>query len=93
MGEADEAVNEEMDDSLEKAATTATSLDAEQDRGGGPRRQETMRDSLTQTRFENVSKLSNDPLLIRGNTLRSGEDRLKLKELMASCTNLQQRVL
>ncbi|GJW02830.1 putative ribonuclease H-like domain-containing protein [Tanacetum coccineum] len=30
---ADEAINEEMDDSLEKAATTATSLDAEQDRG------------------------------------------------------------
>ncbi|GJY42633.1 retrovirus-related pol polyprotein from transposon TNT 1-94 [Tanacetum coccineum] len=36
MGEdnvADEAVYEEMDDSLERAATTATSLDAEQDRG------------------------------------------------------------
>ncbi|GKD11047.1 hypothetical protein Tco_1190732 [Tanacetum coccineum] len=29
---ADEAVYEEMDDSLERAATTATSLDAEQDR-------------------------------------------------------------
>ncbi|GKF98554.1 hypothetical protein Tco_0297337, partial [Tanacetum coccineum] len=29
----DKAVNEEMDDSLERAATTATSLDAEQDRG------------------------------------------------------------
>ncbi|GJV11014.1 hypothetical protein Tco_1352555 [Tanacetum coccineum] len=50
MGEAnvvDEAVNEEMDDSLERVATTAT----------------------------------------------SGEDRLKLNELMALCTNLQQRVL
>nr|GEX91015.1 hypothetical protein [Tanacetum cinerariifolium] len=30
---ADEDVNEEMDDSLERAATTATSSDAEQDRG------------------------------------------------------------
>ncbi|GKE96927.1 hypothetical protein Tco_1581782, partial [Tanacetum coccineum] len=30
---ADEAVNEEMDDSLERAASTATSLDAKQDRG------------------------------------------------------------
>ncbi|GJZ18330.1 hypothetical protein Tco_0554453 [Tanacetum coccineum] len=30
---ADEVVNEEMDDSLERAATTATSLDAEQDKG------------------------------------------------------------
>ncbi|GKA99824.1 hypothetical protein Tco_0827818 [Tanacetum coccineum] len=35
---------------------------------------------------ENVSKHSNDLLL-------SGEDRLKLKELMALCTNLQNRVL
>nr|GEZ22805.1 hypothetical protein [Tanacetum cinerariifolium] len=32
MGE-DEAVNEEMDDSLERVATIATSLDAQQDRG------------------------------------------------------------
>nr|GEV87016.1 hypothetical protein [Tanacetum cinerariifolium] len=30
---ADEVVNEEMDDSLERAATTATGLDAEHDRG------------------------------------------------------------
>ncbi|GJR20948.1 hypothetical protein Tco_0969475 [Tanacetum coccineum] len=112
---ADEAVNEEMDDSLERAATTTTSLDAEHDRGninktqskatpneagsqgttsgGGPRCQETMGDTIAQTRFENVSKTSNDPLLARGNTLRSGEDSLKLNELMELCTNLQQRVL
>ncbi|GJR20061.1 putative ribonuclease H-like domain-containing protein [Tanacetum coccineum] len=32
-------------------------------------------------------------LLARGNTLRSDEDSLKLKELMELCTNLQQRVL
>ncbi|GJS82118.1 hypothetical protein Tco_0748659 [Tanacetum coccineum] len=32
---ADEVVYVKMDDSLERAATTATSLDAEQDRGGG----------------------------------------------------------
>ncbi|GKC69443.1 ribonuclease H-like domain-containing protein, partial [Tanacetum coccineum] len=118
MGEdnvADEAINEEMDDSLERAATTATSLDVEQDRGninktqskatpneagsqgttsgGGPRCQETMGDTIAQTRFENVSKTSNDPLLARGNTLQSGEDSLKLNELMKLCTNLQQRVL
>ncbi|GJR00244.1 hypothetical protein Tco_0523228 [Tanacetum coccineum] len=61
--------------------------------GGGPRRQETMRDTIVQTRFENVSKLSNDLLLARGNTLRSGEDSLKLNELMELCTNLQQMVL
>ncbi|GJU50358.1 hypothetical protein Tco_1219913 [Tanacetum coccineum] len=89
----DEAVYEEMDDSLERAATTATSLDAEQDRGGGPRRQETMGDTIAQTRSENVSKHSNDPLLARGNTLRSGEDSLKLQELMELCTTLQSRVL
>ncbi|GKB47198.1 hypothetical protein Tco_0897951 [Tanacetum coccineum] len=35
---------------------------------------------------ENVSKHSNDPL-------PSGEDRLKLQELMTLCTNLQNRVL
>ncbi|GKC33176.1 hypothetical protein Tco_1040470 [Tanacetum coccineum] len=38
---------------------------AEQDRGGGPKRQETMGDTIAQTRSENVSKLSNDPLLAR----------------------------
>ncbi|GKE12572.1 hypothetical protein Tco_1416123 [Tanacetum coccineum] len=114
MGE-DEAVNEEMDDSLERAATTATSLDADQDRGninktqskatpnepsslgtssgGGPRRQETIGDTIAQTRYENVSKHYNDPLLARGNTLQSSEDKLKLKELMEFCTKLQQRVL
>ncbi|GJU64705.1 hypothetical protein Tco_1246540 [Tanacetum coccineum] len=112
---ADEAVYEEIDDSLEKATTTATSLDAEQDMGNinktqskatlnepssfgtssgsGPRRQETIGDTIAHTRSENVSKLSNDPLLARGNTLQSGEDSLRLKELMELCTNLQNRVI
>nr|GEX15948.1 hypothetical protein [Tanacetum cinerariifolium] len=49
---ADEAVNEEMNDSLERATTTATSLDAEQDRGGGLRCQETMGDVVAQTRCQ-----------------------------------------
>ncbi|GKA18676.1 hypothetical protein Tco_0698591 [Tanacetum coccineum] len=62
---ADEAVNEEMDDNLVRAATTASSLEAEQDSGGGPRRQKTMGDTIVQTRSKNVSKLSNDPLLAR----------------------------
>ncbi|GJY25369.1 hypothetical protein Tco_0400095 [Tanacetum coccineum] len=52
-----------------------------------------MRDTIAQTRFENVSKLSNDLLLARGNTLQSGEDSLNLKKLMELCTNLQTRVL
>ncbi|GJZ44789.1 retrovirus-related pol polyprotein from transposon TNT 1-94 [Tanacetum coccineum] len=111
----DEAVYKELDDSLVRAITTASSLEAEQDSGniaktqskatpnessslgntsgGGPRHQETMRDTIAQTRFENVSKHSNDPLLARGNTLRSGKDSLKLNELMELCINLQTRVL
>ncbi|GJS40772.1 hypothetical protein Tco_0565815 [Tanacetum coccineum] len=112
---ADEAVNEKMDDSLVRAATTASSLEVEQDSGNidktqskstpneqsslgtslgdGPRRQETMGDTIAQTKFENVSKTSNDPLLARGNTLRSGEDSLKLEELIAFYITLQTRVL
>ncbi|GJS92858.1 ribonuclease H-like domain-containing protein [Tanacetum coccineum] len=90
---ADEAVHKELGDSLVRAATTASSLEAKQDSGGGPRCHETMGDTIAQTRFENVSKHSNDSLLARGNTLQSDEDSLKLTELMELCTNLQQRVL
>ncbi|GJZ45314.1 reverse transcriptase domain-containing protein [Tanacetum coccineum] len=94
----DEVVYEEMDDSLERAATTATSLDAEQDRGNinktkskatlnepssietssgsGPRRQDTMGDTIAQTGFKNVSKTSNDSLLAGVNTPRSDDDIL-----------------
>nr|GEX72796.1 hypothetical protein [Tanacetum cinerariifolium] len=111
---ADEAVNEEMDESLERGTTTATSLDANQDRGNisktqskatpnepsspgtsssdGPRHQDTMGDTVAQTRSENVSKFFNDPLLAGVNTPQSGEDSLKLTEFMEFCTNLQQRV-
>ncbi|GJY56487.1 hypothetical protein Tco_0455602 [Tanacetum coccineum] len=90
---ADEAVHKELGDSLVRAATTASSLEAEQDSGGGPRCQETMGDTIARTWFKNISKHSNDLLLVRGNTLRSDEDRLKLNELMALCTTLQNRVL
>ncbi|GJY42093.1 hypothetical protein Tco_0429363 [Tanacetum coccineum] len=84
---ADKTVYKELDDSLVRAATTASSLEAEPDSGniiktrskatpneagsqgttsgGGPRSQETMGDTIAQTRFENVSKLSNDLLLAR----------------------------
>ncbi|GJY45018.1 hypothetical protein Tco_0433231 [Tanacetum coccineum] len=86
----DEAVNKELGDSLVRAATTASSLEAEQDNGnitktrskappnessflgttsgGGPRCQETMGDTIAQT-------------------------RLKLNELMELCTTLQKKVL
>ncbi|GJX49028.1 hypothetical protein Tco_0275873 [Tanacetum coccineum] len=78
---------QELGDSLVRAATTASKLEAEQDignitktrskatpnessslgttSGGGPRCQETIGDTIAQTRFENVSKLSNDSLLAR----------------------------
>ncbi|GKD28764.1 hypothetical protein Tco_1239542, partial [Tanacetum coccineum] len=89
----DEDVHKELGDSLVRAATTASSLEAEQDSGGGLRCQETIGDTIAQTRFKNVSKHSNDSLLARGNTLLSDEDSLKLKKLMELCANLQQRVL
>ncbi|GKD96417.1 hypothetical protein Tco_1380314, partial [Tanacetum coccineum] len=41
-----------------------------------------------QTRFEAASKQSNDPPVSRVNTLGSGEDSMKLIELMAHCTKL-----
>ncbi|GJS96908.1 hypothetical protein Tco_0803876 [Tanacetum coccineum] len=52
-----------------------------------------MRDTIAHSRFENVSKFSNDPLLVGVNTPRSGEDSLQLKKLMEFYTKLQQRVL
>ncbi|GJU80381.1 hypothetical protein Tco_1282746 [Tanacetum coccineum] len=103
--EIDEAVYKELDNSLVRAATTASSLEVEQDSGniiktqskatpneagsqgttsgGGPRRQETMRDTTARTRFESVSKHSNDPLLARvGLTARveSSRDKESLGE-------------
>ncbi|GJR12334.1 putative ribonuclease H-like domain-containing protein [Tanacetum coccineum] len=100
----DEAIHKELGDSLVRAATTASNLEAEQDSGnitktrskatpnessslgttsgGGPRCQETIGDIIAQTRFENISKLSNDSLVARGNILQSDEDGLKLDELM-----------
>nr|GEV60364.1 hypothetical protein [Tanacetum cinerariifolium] len=73
---ADEAVYEEIYDSVERAATTATGLDVEQD----------------ETRSERVSKFSNDPPLSIVNTLGSGKDRLKLNELMELYIKLSDKV-
>ncbi|GKG07721.1 copia protein, partial [Tanacetum coccineum] len=44
-------------------------------------------------RFKTSSKQSNNPPLLRVNTLGSGEYRLKLKELTDLCTKLSDRVL
>ncbi|GJW75850.1 hypothetical protein Tco_0135220 [Tanacetum coccineum] len=77
---ADETVIKEWEDRMERAATTASSLEVEQD-------------SEAQIRFEAASKQSNDPPISRVNTLGSGEDSMKLKELMELCTKLPERVL
>ncbi|GJT26608.1 hypothetical protein Tco_0906883 [Tanacetum coccineum] len=111
---ANETVHEEKGDSVERAATTATSLDAEQGSGninrtqstaipndhfpqgigsgGSPRRQDTiLGDRPAQTRFERLSKQSNDPPLSRVNTLVSGEDSMTQQELMVFCTTLSKK--
>ncbi|GJS01575.1 putative ribonuclease H-like domain-containing protein [Tanacetum coccineum] len=63
----DEVVHKELGDRMERAATTASSLEAEcQDTILG--------DVNAQTRFKITSKQSNDPPLSRGYTLESGED-------------------
>nr|GEW93195.1 hypothetical protein [Tanacetum cinerariifolium] len=67
----------------ERAATTASSLEVEHDSGDTP----------TQTRFKRLSKQSHEPLLLKVNTLGSGEDIMQLMELMALCTTLSDRVL
>ncbi|GKE08963.1 hypothetical protein Tco_1412514 [Tanacetum coccineum] len=65
---------------MESATTTASSLEAEQD-------------SEAQIRFKAASKKSNDPSLSGVNTLGSGEDSMKLMELMELCTKLSERIL
>ncbi|GJT63032.1 hypothetical protein Tco_1006565 [Tanacetum coccineum] len=55
----------------------------------GPRCQDTiLGDVDAQTRFGTTSKQSNDPPLSRGYILGSGEDSMKLLELMELCTKL-----
>ncbi|GKE47052.1 hypothetical protein Tco_1478310, partial [Tanacetum coccineum] len=63
-----EVVYKELDDSLVRDATTTSSLEAEQDNG-----------NITKTRSKGTL---NEPSCSGGNTLRSGEDSLKLNELM-----------
>ncbi|GKD02501.1 hypothetical protein Tco_1177475, partial [Tanacetum coccineum] len=85
----DEAVHKELGDRMERAATIASSLEAKQDSGSGLRCQDTiLGDVDAQTRFETTSKQSNDPPPSRGYTLGSGEDSMKLLELMELCTKL-----
>ncbi|GKD69524.1 putative ribonuclease H-like domain-containing protein, partial [Tanacetum coccineum] len=74
---ADETVYKEWEDRMERVATIASSLEAEQE-------------NEAYTRFEAASKQSNDPPLLRVNILGSGEDNMKLMELMEHCTKLSE---
>ncbi|GKC18923.1 putative ribonuclease H-like domain-containing protein [Tanacetum coccineum] len=112
----DETVIKEWEDRMERAVTTASSLEAEQDSGNinrtqsmatlneylpqgtgsgsGPMCQDTILGGAeAQIRFEATSKQSNDLPLSRVNTLRSGEDSMKLKDLMEFFTKLSVRAL
>ncbi|GKE80350.1 hypothetical protein Tco_1550350, partial [Tanacetum coccineum] len=74
----DEAFHKELGDRMERAATTASSLEAEQD-SSSPRCQDTiLGDVNAQTRFEITSIQFIDPPLSRGYTLESGEYSMKL---------------
>ncbi|GKE81159.1 hypothetical protein Tco_1551159, partial [Tanacetum coccineum] len=89
---ADEAVYEEWDDRVERAATIAASLDAEQASGNINKTQSTSMPNVPLP--QRVPTQSNDPPLSRGHTLRSREDSLELiKELMETCTKLSEQVL
>ncbi|GKD02007.1 putative reverse transcriptase domain-containing protein [Tanacetum coccineum] len=89
----DETVIKEWEDRMERAATTASSLEAEQDNGSGLRCQDTILRSVeAQTRFEAASKQFSDPPLSRVNTHGSREDIMKLNELMEYCTKLSERI-
>ncbi|GKE34980.1 hypothetical protein Tco_1454302, partial [Tanacetum coccineum] len=82
--DSDETIYKEWEDRTEKATTTAFSLEVPRYHIGG---------AEAQIRFEAASKQSNDPPLLRVNTLGSREDSMKLKELMELCTKFPDRIL
>ncbi|GJZ41645.1 hypothetical protein Tco_0588531 [Tanacetum coccineum] len=83
MGEVDEAIYNELDGSLVRATTAASSLEALQDSGNIAK----TRSKVTPNESGSLGTTSG------GNTLRIGEDSLKLNVSMELCTNLQTRVL
>nr|GFB64019.1 hypothetical protein [Tanacetum cinerariifolium] len=90
---ADEAVNQEKGDRVERAMTTDASLEAAHDSdnmimpnveipkridtGGRPGRQDTIGGTSAQTRSERVLEQPNEPPLPKGHTSGSGEGRLE----------------
>ncbi|GJU60255.1 hypothetical protein Tco_1238021 [Tanacetum coccineum] len=76
-----------------KSTTSFSLVEKGTDSGSGPRCQDTILGGAdAQTRFETTSKQSNDPPLSRGYTLGSGEENMKLLELMELCTKLSDLV-
>ncbi|GKA53351.1 ribonuclease H-like domain-containing protein [Tanacetum coccineum] len=88
----DESVYKEWDDRVERATTTAASLDVEQASGGSPRCQEAMEGSIAQTRSERVPTLPRDSPLPRVNTLGSDDGSMTLQELTILCITLSKKV-
>nr|GFA53745.1 hypothetical protein [Tanacetum cinerariifolium] len=80
-----EAVYKELDDRLVRAATTASSLEAEY--------QEAMEDTIAQIRFENVSKIFNDSLLARVFDLEKTKttQALEISSLKRRVKNLEKK--
>ncbi|GKA67079.1 ribonuclease H-like domain-containing protein [Tanacetum coccineum] len=74
----DEAVYKELGDRMEKAATTASSLEAEQDSGSGPRCQDTILGDVAAQKlgFETISKRSMIHLSKEVTTIECGEDSM-----------------
>ncbi|GKF43438.1 hypothetical protein Tco_0129990 [Tanacetum coccineum] len=83
---ANKAVHKERGDSLVRAATTASSLEAKQDSGNITK----TRSKATPNEAGSLGTTSNGGP--RVNTLRSGEDSMKLMELMEHCTKLTELV-
>ncbi|GKC84466.1 hypothetical protein Tco_1140183 [Tanacetum coccineum] len=74
---ADKTVHEERGDSVERAATTATSLDVEQGSGGSPKRQDTiLGDRPAQTRL--IKKVKN-----LENTVKSSQARRRARIIVS----------
>ncbi|GJT39210.1 hypothetical protein Tco_0939075 [Tanacetum coccineum] len=91
----DEAINEEMLDSVERVATTATSLEADDPPLSGGHTLGSGEDSMEHQieLTNNVPNISYESPLLRVNTPGSDEGRLKLEELMAMYTKLSKQVL
>ncbi|GJS13511.1 putative ribonuclease H-like domain-containing protein [Tanacetum coccineum] len=79
VGEADDTVHEERGDNMERAVTTAASLDA---------KGKIIRTQSMATLNEPIPQGTGSV-----NTLGSGEDRMALNELMELCTKFSDRVL